>query len=140
MFYHHTKTKGDLAVLKTQLDLFEKGFLILIPQTEHAPFDLVAYKENKFLRIQVKHRHSTAKGTIEVKFKNSYSTKNGVQDVEVDKTHIDFYCVYCPETDQCYYFNPSDFRKSVTIRLRETKNNQNQGVYYAEQFLDIPMM
>jgi hypothetical protein len=42
---HHTKEKGDLGVLKAQLDLFEQGFLILNPVTEHAPFDLVAYKD-----------------------------------------------------------------------------------------------
>ena len=28
MFNHHTKTKGDLGVLKAKLDLFQKGFLI----------------------------------------------------------------------------------------------------------------
>ncbi|HDR4901174.1 hypothetical protein OCF11_05865 [Bacillus cereus] len=35
--YHHTKTKGDLAVLKAQVDLYEKGYMILTPQTEHSP-------------------------------------------------------------------------------------------------------
>ncbi len=33
---HHTKDKGDLGVLKAQLDLFEKGYTILLPYTEHA--------------------------------------------------------------------------------------------------------
>ena len=42
---HHTKEKGDLGVLKAQLDMFEQGFVILNPVTEHAPFDLVAYKD-----------------------------------------------------------------------------------------------
>ena len=28
MFDHHTKTKGDLGVLKAKLDLFQKGFLV----------------------------------------------------------------------------------------------------------------
>ena len=42
---HHTKQKGDLGVLKAQLDLFEQGFILLNPMTEHAPFDLVAYKD-----------------------------------------------------------------------------------------------
>ncbi|EJQ47188.1 Uncharacterized protein BWINRASL_04312 [Bacillus mycoides] len=42
--YHHTKTKGDLAVLKAQVDLYEKGYMILTPQTEHSPFDLAVYK------------------------------------------------------------------------------------------------
>jgi len=50
---HHTKEKGDLGVLKAQLDLFEQGFVILNPVTEHAPFDLVAYDSGVFRRIQV---------------------------------------------------------------------------------------
>jgi len=29
---HHTKEKGDLGVLKAQLDLFEQGFMILNPR------------------------------------------------------------------------------------------------------------
>ena len=138
MYYHHTKTKGDLAVLKSQLDLFEKGYLLLLPQTEHAPFDIVAYKENRFIRIQVKHRHMSEKGTIHIKFSNSYSTHAGVQTVDVDKSQIDYYCVYCPETNQCYYFDPNAFNKSLTIRLTSDKNNQQKGIYHAEQFLDIP--
>ena len=46
---HHTKEKGDLGVLKAQLDMYEQGFTILNPVTEHAPFDLVIYKEKEFL-------------------------------------------------------------------------------------------
>ena len=48
---HHTKVKGDLGVFKAQLDLFEQGFVILSPVTEHAPFDLVAYKDGLFRRV-----------------------------------------------------------------------------------------
>ena len=47
----HTKSNGDLGVLKAQVDLFEQGFTICVPQTEHAPFDLVVYKDGKFQRI-----------------------------------------------------------------------------------------
>jgi hypothetical protein len=53
---HHTKQKGDLGVLYAQLDLAKRGYIILLPQTEHAPFDLVAYKAGRFLRVQVKYR------------------------------------------------------------------------------------
>lgn len=79
MFNHHTKSKGDFAIFKSQMDLYEKGYTILLPLTEHAPFDLVAYKENAFIRVQVKYRHLNDKGVIYVKFSNSYSTKKGVQ-------------------------------------------------------------
>jgi len=56
MASHHTKDKGDLGVLKAQIDLFEQGFTIFVPLTEHCPFDLVAYKDGEFRRVQVKYR------------------------------------------------------------------------------------
>jgi hypothetical protein len=58
---HHTKSKGDLGVLKAQVDLYEKGYMILHPQTEHAPFDLVVYKDKNFKRVQVKYRNLNEK-------------------------------------------------------------------------------
>ncbi|WP_371815001.1 group I intron-associated PD-(D/E)XK endonuclease [Mycobacterium sp. DL440] len=39
---HHTKDKGELGVAKAHADLVGKGFYVLFPATEHAPFDLVA--------------------------------------------------------------------------------------------------
>jgi hypothetical protein len=64
MLSHHTKCKGDLGVLKAQLDLFEQGFTICVPQTEHAPFDLVAYRHGEFRRVQVKYRALNANGAL----------------------------------------------------------------------------
>ena len=63
---HHTKERGDLGVLKAQLDLFEQGYSILNPGTEHAPFDLVAYKDCEFKRIQVKYKSADKSGSITV--------------------------------------------------------------------------
>lgn len=48
MARHHTKDKGDLGVAKAYADLVAKGFDVLFPTTEHAPFDLVAYAEGTF--------------------------------------------------------------------------------------------
>lgn len=44
MIVHHTKNKGDLGVLKVKVDLFDQGFLLLNPESEHTPFDIVIYK------------------------------------------------------------------------------------------------
>ena len=55
MVRHHTKDKGDLGVAKAHADLAAKGFTVLFPATEHAPFDLVAYAEGLFHRLQVKY-------------------------------------------------------------------------------------
>lgn len=45
---HHTKDKGDLGVAKAHADLTAQGFMVLMPLTEHAPFDLVAYRDGVF--------------------------------------------------------------------------------------------
>jgi len=134
---HHTKNKGDLGVLKAQLDLYEKGYLILTPHTEHSPFDLVGYKNGKFLRIQVKYR--TAKNDkIEVPFRTCWVDKNGTHTQDYDKNEIDLMCVYCPDTDKCYYVNPQECNKTFNLRLSTPKNNQKSGIHLAEDYMKIP--
>jgi hypothetical protein len=53
---HHTKDEGDLGVAKVHADLVGKNMIVLFPMTEHAPFDLVAYADGHFNRLQVKYR------------------------------------------------------------------------------------
>jgi len=103
---HHTKTLGDLGVLKAQVDLYEKGFVVSVPLTEHAEFDLVITKNGISKTVQVKTRNKSANGSITVAFKSSYSDKNGTHIIKTDKTKIDIYAIYCPDTDKCYYFDP----------------------------------
>lgn len=136
MFEHHTKTKGDLGVLKAQLDLFQKGYLILIPFTEHAPFDLVVYKDFKFIRVQVKYK-SLVNGALTICFRSNYCKSSGVVSKDVNKMDIDYYCVYCPDTDKCYYFDPKDYNKTVTLRYNKTSNNQTKNVKYLSDFENI---
>jgi hypothetical protein len=59
---HHTKDKGDLAVAKVHAGFVERGAIVLLPVTEHAAFDLVAYVDATFYRVQVKHRRLTRGG------------------------------------------------------------------------------
>jgi len=125
---HHTKAKGDLGVLKAQLDIFEQGFTVLNPATEHAPFDLVAYKEGKFLRVQVKFKSVDKTGSITVHFRTCWADKNGTHMRQIDKDEVDIYCVYCPDTDECYYLSPKDFNRSVTLRVEASKRIIRRGL------------
>lgn len=137
MINHHTKNKGDLGVLKAKCDLFQKGYLILSPETEHAPFDLVAWKDGQFKTVQVKYRDAS-NGRLEVNFRSCWADKNGTHIVPVDKSLIDIYCIYCPQTDECYYLNPSDFGKSATLRVETPKNNQKKGINLASDYREVP--
>ncbi len=137
MINHHTKNKGDLGVLKAKCDLFEKGYLVLTPETEHAPFDIVAWKDGSFKTIQVKYRE-VKNGRLEISFRSSWADKNGIHSVPVNKDLIDLYCVYCPQTDNCYYFNPSEFGSSITLRVEIPKNNQTKGINLASDYREVP--
>ena len=135
---HHTKEKGDLGVLKAQVDLFEQGFTIFSPQTEHSPFDLVVYKNGEFRRVQVKYRSKDQYGKIDIKFSTCWTDRNGTHTVPVDKTEIDLFCVYCPDTDECYYLEPGKFGSNVSLRVETPKNGQRTGINFAADFRRVP--
>jgi len=134
---HHTKDKGDLGVLKAKCDLCEKGFVVLTPETEHAPFDLVIYKNGVFKTVQVKYR-AAKKGSVTVVFRSYWSDSNGCHKKEVDKSLIDLYCIYCPDSAKCYYFDPKQHNKAITLRLDPSKNNQTEKINFADDFLRVP--
>jgi hypothetical protein len=138
MINHYTKNKGDLGVLKVKLDLFQQGFLILVPETEHSPFDLVVYKDGQFKTVQVKYRNLTKRGVLEVPFRSCYSTSKGVITRKVDKALIDIYAISCPQTDACYYFDPKQFGNSLSLRVNASLNNQWVGTHSAETFKKVP--
>jgi len=135
---YHTKQKGDLGVLKAQVDLFEQGFTILVPQTEHSPFDLAAYRDGEFRRVQVKYRTVDKFGKIDVKFSTSWNDKHGTHIVPIDKSEVDLYCIYCPDTDECYYVEPSKFRTNASLRVKAPKNSQLKRVNFAADYRRAP--
>jgi len=135
---HHTKDKGDLGVLKAQLDMFEQGFVILNPVTEHAPFDLVAYRDGLFKRVQVKYKSVDRTGSITVHFRSCWADKNGTHTRQIDKEEVDLYCIYCPDTDHCYYLDPKEYKNSVTLRVETSKNNQSKNVRMATDYRGVP--
>lgn len=138
MFQHHTKSKGDLGVLKAKLDLHQQGYLILNPETEHAPFDLVIYKDGVYKSVQVKFRSLSRNGTLQIPFRSCYSYSKGVVSKAIDKSAVDIFAVYCPETDSCYYFDPKQYGETVTLRVNASLNNQSLGVHLADDFRKVP--
>ena len=137
MVNHHTKDKGDLGVAKAHADLVTKGFTVLFPATEHAPFDLVAYAAGEFHRLQVKYRSARA-GAVTVKFRSMWADRDGTHTTPMDKGAIDTVCIYCPDTDECYYVQPDAHGASVTLRIAPSRNRQQAGVLEAAAFRDLP--
>ena len=137
MAVHHTKDKGDLGTAKAHADLVENGFTVLFPATEHAEFDLVAYRDGSFHRVQVKYR-SARLGTLSVHFRSVWADRHGTHMRAIDKSQVDIVCIYCPETDECYYLRPSKHGQSVTLRVTPSKNGQERNVRMASRFRAVP--
>jgi hypothetical protein len=134
---HHTKTAADLGEYKAIVDLHERGYIVSNPLTEHAPFDLIIWKNGEASTVQVKYR-SKNDGKINVRFRATQWNTDGSYNREIDKAPIDIYCVYCPESDECYYFDPDGFDKSATFRIDPPKNGQSTGVHFAEDYKRVP--
>lgn len=88
MRLHHTKNKGDLGILHAQLDLAKKGYGVLTPLTEHEAFDLVAYKDQTFYRVQVKYR-AAVRGLITLQFKSFWVDRHRIHYVRWAKDFLE---------------------------------------------------
>jgi hypothetical protein len=135
---HHTKDKGDVGVAHAIADLADQGFLVLTALCEHAPFDIVGYRNDTFVRVQVKYRALSANGTLDVQFRSSWSDSKGTYVQALDKRDVDVVCIYCPDTRACYYVDPKGFGRSVSLRVTPSRNGQERNVLRADAFRRIP--
>jgi hypothetical protein len=136
---HVKKDRGDLGVAKCIADVTLQGWVISIPITEHATYDLVAEKGGVLLRLQVKYR--TAIGDkVCIGLKGTWSDKWGSHIRPFKSGSYDILAVYCPDTDTCYYVKEKEFStysSAITLRLKEAKNSQKSGVRMASQYTKL---
>ena len=126
---HHTKTKADVAVTKAIADLTTKGYVVLTPVVcEHLPFDLVVWKEDKFLKIQVKYSSFG-----QVAGFTCWNDKNGIHKRKYQTDDFDYYAIYLPEKDKVIY--PKVDYMGVNIRIKLP--NSSTPFYWWEDFLEL---
>jgi hypothetical protein len=125
---HHTKEKGDIAVAKIIADLTEKGYDILLPISEHLPFDLIAYKDHISHRIQCKYATDGI-----AKSATSWSDKNGNHRKKYDINDFDYFGLYLPDLKICVYPHSKYMGCTITFTLP----NSAQPFYWYEDFLQF---
>ena len=128
---HPTATKGDIGVLKTILDLTVKGYEVYLPFNEYGKVDLIAYKDAKCIRIQVKSRED---GTLPRG--NATSGLKGEKSpvvVKYKEGDFDFYALYNPTIGVVVYPSIKFLGKTIAF----TKPNSYTPFYWYEDFLDF---
>lgn len=126
IMYHHTKTKGDIAVSKAIADLIEKGYGVFTPLTEHLPFDLIAYKDGKLYKIQAK--YGVARNIT------TWASKQGNHRKFYKDGDFDYYAVYLPDKNLVVY--PALKFGGHLIRT-EPLEKSSASYYWYEDFLDF---
>ena len=127
-----TYEKGAIGEHKVVADLICQGYRVSKPLMESMPYDLIVSKKNYFYTVQVKYV-SRVKNHIETTPRRIRG-RNGKKEKNIE---FDILAIYCPETNDCYYIWSSDFKSSIRLRFGKTKNNQDKGVNYAEDYLKL---
>jgi hypothetical protein len=86
----------------------------------------------------VKYKALDKTGALTLHFRSCWADKNGTHMQAVNKKDIDLYCIYCPDTHECYFLNPVDYEKSVTLRVKAPKNNQSKNINFMSDFRRVP--
>lgn len=77
-------TIGELAVSR---ELLKRGWSVFKDITDNSPIDLIAYKQNRFVRIQVKSQYEPVNGAAYLKLQNANGTYSS-NDVDVIACHV----------------------------------------------------
>jgi hypothetical protein len=126
---HHTKTKGDLAVIKAISDLCEKGFVVFTPLVcEHLPFDIIAYKDCVCYRLQSKY---SFEGTV--MNRTSWADKNGSHVNMYKPNDFDYYAVYLPDKNVVCYPSITFGGCKITTEIP----NSATPFYWYKDFLEF---
>lgn len=113
--------KGSIGLIEVIRDLSKKGFECFTPIHDYSAIDLIAMRECKLYRLQVKYREEF-RGTIEVHFRSMVNGKS----VGIDFNAIDGWAIYCPEVDKVVYVSKTEVdltKGSFSFRLSEGKKN-----------------
>lgn len=128
----NTKKKGDISELAVVAQLAKRGYSVLLPFGDSNRYDIVIERDGNFERVQVK------TGTLRNGAVCFRTCSSAVRSGERHKPYIgdvDFFGVYCPQTDKCYLVPINDVVTSETyLRVEEAKNAQTKGVRWARVY------
>jgi len=129
---------GDVAELAVAADLAKKGYQVAFPFSTSCSWDLLLIRNDIFEKIQVK-SVSLKNGVVPVKNKTHSNTSKKQTTRKYTSEEIDWFAVYCPELDDCFYIPISmiENKSGLNLRVYAPKNFQTSGVFWAKDFLSL---
>jgi len=120
---------------KAELRALELGFVPSRPLFD-TRYDMILDNGKQLYRVQVKYANgvpSQSSGSIVVNL--SYETRKH-EVFTYKKSEVDGLIVYLPKTDKLCYIPLELFigKKNLCLRLEKPKNNQKNGIIFAEDY------
>ncbi len=133
----NTAKMGEITESIILAKLIQLGYECLIPWGHDHRYDIAIDDDGKLIRIQCKTaRYLEELGCLEFNSAITYARVGGKPHIRKGyKGEADYFGVYSPDTGKVYLVPVEDAPDSaVTLRLEATKNNQQKGVRWAEDF------
>jgi Holliday junction resolvase-like predicted endonuclease len=116
---------GTLAEAKATVTLIQQGFTVFTSASGKAPFDLIAYRDGRMYRIEVKGTSGaspTPYGSIEVKISTTRSNRTTNTLRRFDASKSDILAVYVHSFDAVCFFPSRLLDGRTYINLRTVPN------------------
>ena len=130
-----TDQKGAIAEACIVAAALKLGIEVYRPAAEGGRYDMIFDVGSRFLRVQCKwvtRRH----GVVTVYCVSSRRTANGFSRRTYSADEVDAIAAYCMEIDRCFLIpiEVVENRHAIVLRVEPSKNNQRQGINWAEDF------
>jgi len=125
------KQKGEITEAIILAKFIERGEVVLLPWGDNQRFDMVLYRNNKFIRIQCK-TGKIVNGTIRC---NAKSTNWNTLEHYDYKGQIEFFAIYCPDNKKCYMISVDDVGISqISLRIDIPKHGNQYSFKWAKDY------
>ena len=112
---------GDLGEAKAITKFIEHGFSIFTQFSGKNPFDFIAYRNGKLIKVEVKSTTCrTQYGSYEVYIRTSYGRSTGNVYKSFDPSKCDLLAIYLQPIDTLCFANPKKFTNRNCIAFRES--------------------
>lgn len=128
----HSKQKGNIGEARIAADLMENGFSVFSEMGDLSRIDLIAEKDTRLFRIQVKAITENAGKVVLSNRKSGPGYK-----FKYSETDVDIFAVYVLGTDKIAYVSGKELCEmdaGITLRLEPAKNGQTKGVNLFSEF------
>lgn len=130
----NTKRKGDVTEASLISKFIEIGLDVYPSFGENSRADMVV-DSGELHRIQAK-TGRYKNGKVVFNTEGWWSNTNNNVRTEYSKSDIDYFAVYCPDTDEHYLVPIEDAPKGdMGLRIEETDNGQTKGVTWASDYV-----